>query len=106
MLPVAQIENASATQVQAVLTNLGWRATALPQQEVALRQLCEQLRQRLPQARLTGITHRPLFGLTSQTGPDGRTVFYDYDGLGRLVRTRDEQGRILSQLQYHYAGAK
>lgn len=55
-------------------------------------------------ARLTSYTHDPLAGITSQTGPDGRTVFYEYDGLGRLVRTRDEQGRILSQQQYHYVG--
>jgi YD repeat-containing protein len=55
-------------------------------------------------AQLTSYTYDPLAGPTSQTGPDGRTVFYEYDGLGRLVRTRDEQGRILSQQQYHYAG--
>lgn len=57
-------------------------------------------------AQVTSYTHDPLVGMTSQTGPDGRTIFYEYDGLGRLVRTRDEQGRILSQQQYHYAGAK
>ncbi|MGI4734909.1 MAG: hypothetical protein ACRYG7_06985 [Janthinobacterium lividum] len=54
-------------------------------------------------AQLTSYTHEPLVGLSSQTGPDGRTTFFEYDGLGRLVRTRDEQGRILSQQQYHYA---
>jgi len=55
-------------------------------------------------SQLTTYTHDPLVGETSVTGPDGRTTFYEYDGLGRLVRTRDEQGRILSQQQYHYAG--
>lgn len=57
-------------------------------------------------AQLTSYTYRPLIGLTSQTGSDGRTIFFDYDGLGRLSRTRDEQNRILSQQQYHYAGSK
>jgi YD repeat-containing protein len=55
-------------------------------------------------AQLVSYTYDPLVGVTSQTDPDGRTTFYEYDGLGRLVRTRDEQGRILSQQQYHYAG--
>jgi len=105
-LPVAQIENASATQVQTVLTSLGLTATALPTDEAALRSLGEQLRQRLPQARITSFTHRPLIGLTSQTDPTGRRTTYEYDGLGRLLRARDEQGRILSQEQYHYAGTK
>lgn len=57
-------------------------------------------------AQLTSYTYAPLIGLTSQTDPSGRTTVYEYDDLGRLVRTRDEQGRILSQQQYHYAGAK
>jgi YD repeat-containing protein len=57
-------------------------------------------------AQLTSFTYDALRGMTSQTGSDGRTIFYEYDGLGRLVRTRDEQGRILSQQQYHYAGGK
>jgi YD repeat-containing protein len=55
-------------------------------------------------AQLTTYTYDALRGVTSQTGPDGRTQTYEYDGLGRLVRTRDEQGRILGQQQYHYAG--
>jgi YD repeat-containing protein len=55
-------------------------------------------------AQLTNYTYDALRGLSSQTDPSGRTTFYEYDGLGRLVRTRDEQGRILSQQQYHYAG--
>lgn len=48
-------------------------------------------------------TREALSGLISQTDPSGRLTTYEYDGLGRLVRTRDEQGRILSQQQYHYA---
>jgi YD repeat-containing protein len=55
-------------------------------------------------AQLTSFTYDVLRGMSSQTGPDGRTTFYEYDGLGRLVRTRDEQGHIVSQQQYHYAG--
>ncbi|GAB3306838.1 hypothetical protein GCM10027511_18570 [Hymenobacter humi] len=55
-------------------------------------------------AQVTTYTHDPLDGTTSQTDPQNRTVFFEYDALGRLVRTRDEQGRILSQQQYHYAG--
>lgn len=55
-------------------------------------------------SQLIRLTYDGLRGMTSQTDPAGRTTFYEYDGLGRLVRTRDEQGRILSQQQYHYVG--
>ncbi|MDO7852969.1 RHS repeat domain-containing protein [Hymenobacter convexus] len=54
-------------------------------------------------ARMTTYTHIPLVGVASQTDPSGRTTTYEYDVLGRLVRTSDEQGRILSQQQYHFA---
>ena len=52
---------------------------------------------------MTSFTHIPLVGVTSQTNPSGRVITYEYDELNRLLRTRDEQGRILSQQQYHYA---
>lgn len=54
-------------------------------------------------AQMTTYTYEPLVGLTSATDPNGRATFYEYDALGRLLRVRDEQGRILSQQQYHYA---
>ena len=102
-VPVAKLVNASASQVTSALTTLGFTPTTLPTAEQDLRQLMIQLRQRLPQARITSYTHRPLIGLSSQTDATGRTFFYEYDEFGRLVRTRDEQGRILTQDQYHYA---
>jgi YD repeat-containing protein len=55
-------------------------------------------------ALVTSATYDAQLGKTSQTDPTGHTVTYEYDELGRLIRTRDEQGRILSQQQYHYAG--
>ncbi len=102
-LLIAEIKSATTSQVQAALLASGLDLSGTLTDE-KLRAAFMQLRQRLPQARVTGFTHRPLIGLTSQTDPSGRTVTYEYDALGRLVRTRAEQGRILSQQQYHYAG--
>ncbi len=103
---VAQVQNATYAQVLDILgqPTIVRLQGPKPGTDVQVRQLLEPLRTRLPQARVTTYTHRPLVGETSQTDPSGRTVFYEYDGLGRLLRTRDEQGRILSQQQYHYAG--
>jgi YD repeat-containing protein len=53
---------------------------------------------------MVSYTYGPWQTLTSQTDVTGRLTIYEYDGAGRLIRTRDEQGRILSQQQYHYAG--
>ncbi|MBD2768431.1 RHS repeat protein [Hymenobacter sp. BT664] len=103
---VAQVENATYSQLIAVLGAAAVRQLAGPHPgtDAQVRQLLQPLRRQLPQARVTTFTQQSLVGLTSQTDPAGRTTFYEYDGLGRLLRTRDDQGRVLSQQQYHYAG--
>lgn len=63
----------------------------------------DELRLAPVDAQMSTYTYDPLVGITSQTDPTGRTTTYEYDSQGRLVRTRDEQGRVLSQQQYHYA---
>ncbi|MBD2770374.1 RHS repeat protein [Hymenobacter sp. BT664] len=105
-LPIAIVENAAFSQVQAALSAMGTSASDLGQvtNPTQLRTSFTQLRQRLLQARITSFTHAPLVGLTSQTAPDGRTTTYEYDLFNRLLRTRDDQGQVLSQHQYHYAG--
>jgi YD repeat-containing protein len=65
--------------------------------------LLDEVRLHPTGALMTTYTHSLLVGLTSQTDATGRTTTYEYDSLGRLVRTRNEQGRILTQQQYHYA---
>jgi YD repeat-containing protein len=67
-------------------------------------ELIDEVRLHPTGAQMQSYTYEPLHGMTSQTDPTGRTTTYEYDGLGRLIRTRDEQNRILSQQQYHYAG--
>ncbi len=50
-------------------------------------------------------TYRPLVGVTSETDPSGRSVYYEYDGLGRLKRSYIKDGgveRTLKTWQYHY----
>jgi YD repeat-containing protein len=101
-LPIAKIENASASQVQAALTAMNVDPNTV-NIDADLRSAFAQLRARLPMARVTGMTYAPLVGMTSQTDANGRSFFYEYDALGRLLRTRDEQNRILTQTEYHYA---
>jgi YD repeat-containing protein len=53
-------------------------------------------------AMMTTYTYSPLLGRTSETSPSGRTITFEYDDLGRLVRVRDQDGNILKQLDYQY----
>lgn len=52
---------------------------------------------------VTTYTYDPLFGILSETVPNGDTTTYEYDSVGRLIRVRDHDGRIISSYEYNYA---
>jgi YD repeat-containing protein len=95
--PIAKIENATTAQIMSALgvsdlsavneSNLG---------------AINALRQGLSSAMVTIYTHIPLVGVSSITDPKGQTVYYNYDGLGRLLNVKDANGNILNENQYHY----
>ncbi len=89
-LPVAKAIGVRYATLNAAYNNAGGNLTTLRGQSS------------LAKALLSTYSHQPLVGVTSQTDPSGRSLTYEYDALGRLVRTRNEQGRILTQLEYHY----
>lgn len=46
----------------------------------------------------------PFIGITQETNPDSRNIFYEYDKLQRLVLVRDHDNNILKKICYGYAG--
>ena len=51
---------------------------------------------------VTTLTYNPLVGITSVTGPRGKTVYYKYDEFNRLEFVKDHEENILSKNQYNY----
>ena len=53
-------------------------------------------------AQMTTYTYSPLIGMTSQTDVGNRVTYYEYDGLARLKRIRDQDYNIVKTYEYQY----
>ena len=57
-----------------------------------------------PSVQVTTCTYAPLVGMVSQTGPNGNTGYYSYDGLDRLQVVTDRDQNVVRRAFYNYAG--
>jgi YD repeat-containing protein len=100
-LPIAKIENATYAQIA---TALGITTASLNNYNENNLQVINNLRNSasLSNSMLTTYTHIPLIGVTSITDPKGDIIYYNYDNFGKLVSSKDAQGNLISENQYHY----
>ncbi|WP_147243326.1 hypothetical protein [Chitinophaga flava] len=64
--------------------------------------IIDELRFTSYDATIATYTYAPLVGTTSSSSSNNRTIFYEYDGLNRLVNIRDENKSILKNFKYNY----
>ncbi|HZE85710.1 MAG TPA: hypothetical protein VE035_15440, partial [Puia sp.] len=62
----------------------------------------DELRLYPASAQMTTYTYDPLVGMTSQCDVNNRITYYEYDGLQRLKRIRDQDHNILKTYEYQY----
>lgn len=55
-----------------------------------------------PSIRTEYFTFQPLIGITSATESNGKSIFYEYDSMHRLLYTKDHDGNIVTQNEYKY----
>lgn len=107
--PIAMVENADYSTVQAVLGGTmavaNFSALASPTNE-QVRSFLTPLytHASLANAIVHAYTYKPLFGMTSSTSPNGLATYYEYDAFGRLKIVRDKDNNILKTYSYHYRG--
>lgn len=108
-VPVAKIENATASQVDSYISGIqnasnndNDRTEGTAGNEGALRTALANLRSALPNAQMTSFTYDPLIGVTSITDPRGRTIYYHYDSFNRLQFVKDHDGNVVSKTEYNY----
>ena len=126
--PIAKIENATFVEVETALATLSSTYNTIAKiqtfsnddltrtvdifdvngnrtyqgKEGNLREAFDLLRNALPKAMITSLTYDPLIGTTSVTDPRGNIIYYEYDGLKRLIAVKDREGNIVSENTYHY----
>jgi YD repeat-containing protein len=55
-------------------------------------------------AQITTYQHDPVIGILSITDPNGKSQSFDYDLLGRLLRIKDSNGKVIEQYEYQFQG--
>lgn len=100
--PVAKIVGKTYEQIFSFIsTNL--QLINNPSSDIQLRDILNQLRS-CENCYVTTYTYKPLVGITSETGPDGKTTYYEYDNFNRLTLVRDFQNNILKKICYNING--
>jgi YD repeat-containing protein len=102
--PVAQVIGAGYTTIAALVNQ-----TVLDNplsSDAQIRAELNNLRTGLANTRalVSTYTYKPLVGVTSETDPNGKTKYYEYDAFNRLILIRDKDNNILKKICYNYAG--
>ena len=100
--PVAKISGSTYSTINSLITQS--QIDAAIDNDASLRSLLNALRTNLPDALVTTYTYKPLVGMTSETGHDGKTIYYEYDEFNRLSLIRDHNNKIIKKICYAYAG--
>ena len=98
--PVAKIIGADQSSINTLISQ---NFLDNPSSDEGLRTHLNALRS-LPNTLVNTYTYKPLVGMTSETDPNGKTTYYEYDNFGRLKIVRDHNNNILKKICYNYAG--
>tara|TARA_R110000851_G_scaffold61343_4_gene141197 strand:- start:302357 stop:305653 length:3297 start_codon:yes stop_codon:yes gene_type:complete len=101
--PIAKIENSSYGSIDTNLRNdVIYESNSSNPNEQSLLNALNNLRNSLPDAKVTTFTYKPLNGITSVTDPKGNTQYFEYDEFGRLEWLKNDEKQMIKKHEYHY----
>jgi len=100
--PVAKVVGSNYSTVASLVNN---STVQNPANDASLRSELNNIRTALSgtMAQVTTYTYKKGVGITSETDPAGRTIYYEYDNHGRLMLIRDQNNRIMKKFNYNMA---
>lgn len=106
--PVVKVIGADYSSVGAIITQAQINnATDIANNDVAVRNLLNAIRNYYssnPLVQVYTYTYKPMVGITSETNPNGRATYYEYDNFNRLHIIKDFEGNVVKQICYNYNG--
>ncbi|HWW39811.1 hypothetical protein [Pedobacter sp.] len=101
--PIAKIVGSNYSAVSSIISQSQIdAATSIPNNDQALRNLLNNLRNNITNVQVWTYTYAPLIGMTSETDPKGQTIYYEYDDFQRLKNVKDRNGDVIKSTTYHY----
>jgi len=98
--PVAQVTGKAYADALSQ-SNINMAVVNGPSTEAALLTELNKLRT-LTACQVVTRTYNPMIGVSSQTGVDGRTVYYLYDAFNRLKAIKDEDGNTVKAIDEQF----
>ncbi|MCT4637226.1 MAG: hypothetical protein N4A72_05925 [Bacteroidales bacterium] len=106
LYPVIKAEGVTFQELENKIESLGkdvlWIENNIKDNYPAVKSFVGQLRSNLPEATITLFSYKPQVGVTEITDPSGKSIKYNYDGFGRLLKVTDNNDKILKQYKYNY----
>lgn len=94
--PIAEFKNATVYEVSSAYNNAAVSST----EDIVFQ--IDKMASYLPKAQISAYSYIPLIGIRVFRDINGIMTYYNYDKLGRLLKVRDNQGKIIREYTYHY----
>ena len=98
--PVAEIANATYSAVKSALGST--TPDALSKTALPVRSVLQGLSSKLPNASVKVYEYKSGAGVSQKTEAYGENTTYEYDGLNRLKKEKDHNGKTVNDYEYHY----
>lgn len=104
--PVSEIKNVDYEQIENILgaASISSFSNITNPDKTDIDSFLTPLKNAISGGQLSSYSYKPLVGMTSMTDIKGNSTYYEYDNSHRLKVIKDQNGDLIKQFCYNYAG--